>query len=153
MQLVMSFVGALGFALFFDVRPRHILPASIGGLITFAVYWVMLQLMGQLFLPSVIASAVAAAYAEVVARISRVPSTAFFIISVIPLVPGRGLFYSMSDAVNANWAALSTDSMNTLLTAAGIAAGICIVTACVQTWEYAKRRIARLARLNKTEQK
>lgn len=140
-QLATAFFGALGFALFFNVSPRRILPASVGGLVTWMIYWALFQIMGQIFVPCVIACIFAAAYAEVVARVNRIPTTVFFIISVIPLVPGRGLFYTMSDAVNGRWDAFAADSTATLLFAAGIAAGICIVSAGVQTWKYGQRKI------------
>lgn len=140
-QLATSFLGALGFALFFNVSIRRIPIAAIGGLLTWAIYWALFQLMGQIFVPCVIASTFAAAYAEIAARLCRIPTTVFFIIAVIPLVPGRGLFYTMSDAVNANWDRFAVDSTSTLLFAAGIAAGICIVTACVQTWKYGQRKL------------
>lgn len=143
-QLVTSFLGALGFAWFFNVNPRHIPIASVGGLLTWTVYWVLYQTMGQIFLPCIVASTFAAAYAEVIARICHVPTTVFFIISVIPLVPGRGLFYTMSAVVGADWSAFAANGSATLLFAAGIAGGLCIVTACVQTWKYGRAKVERL---------
>ena len=145
-QLVTSLVGALGFALFFNVNPRCIPAASIGGLLTWAVYWLANQAMGQIFVPSIIASTFAAAYAEVAARICRVPTTVFFIIAVIPLVPGRGLFYTMSAVVNADWASFATNGSATLQFAAAIGAGICIITAIVQTWKYGRAKLRHLRR-------
>ncbi len=145
-QLVTAFAGALGFALFFNVSAKHVLVASLGGLVTWAIYWILNQLMGQIFAPCLIASAFAAAWAEAMARFFRVPTTVFFIIAVIPLVPGRGLFYTMSDAVNANWSAFAIDSAATLYFAAGIACGICLVTAITQTVRYGRAKLKRQAR-------
>lgn len=144
-QLAMSFVGALGFALFFNSNPRHILISSVGGVLTWGIYWIFFQLMHQIFVPCFIASSFAAAYSEVVARLCNVPSTVFFIVSVIPLIPGRGLFYTMSDAVSSNWTAFAGNATSTLLYAAGIAAGICVVAAYVQTWKYVRFRLRRIA--------
>lgn len=141
-QACSSFLGALGFALFFNVRLRRILPAAVGGLITWLLYWVLFQLMGQIFAPCVIACIFAATYADVIARVKQVPTAVLFIISVIPLVPGRSLFYMMSGAVNGNWDAFALDSATTFLFVAGIAAGICIESAVVQTWKYGRRRLA-----------
>lgn len=143
-QLMTSFVGALGFALFFNVNPRHIPVASVGGLLTWAVYWLLNQALGQIFVPCIVASTFAAAYAELVARACRVPATVFFIIAVIPLVPGRGLFYTMSAVVNADWTAFAAQGSATLQFAAAIACGICIVTAFVQTWKYGRAKLRRL---------
>lgn len=145
-QLITSFAGALGFALFFNVNPRYIPAASVGGLLTWALYWALFQVVGQIFVPCIAASTFAAAFAEVLGRRCRVPSTAFFIIAVIPLVPGRGLFYTMSGLVNADWASAAANGTSTFLFAAGIACGICIVTACVQTWRYGRAKLARLRR-------
>lgn len=143
-QLITSFLGALGFALFFDVNPRRIPVASLGSLLTWAIYWALYQVTGHIFVPCIIASTFAAAYAEIAARACRVPTTVFFIIAVIPLVPGRGLFYTMSAVVNADWASFALNGSATLQFAAGIAGGICIVTACVQTWKYGRAKLARL---------
>lgn len=140
-QLICAFTGAVGFALFFNVNARHVLLASLGGLVTWAIYWTLNQVMGQIFAPCLIASTFAAAWAEIMARIFRMPTTAFFIIAVIPLVPGRGLFYTMSDAVNANWSAFATDSATTLFFVAGIACGICLVTAFTQTVRYGRAKL------------
>ena len=145
-QLVTAFAGALGFALFFNMNPRFIPAASVAGFLTWALYWMLYQVMGQIFVPCIVASTFAAAFAEVMARTGRVPATAFFIIAVIPLVPGRGLFYTMSGAVNMDWASFAANGSATFLFAAGIACGICIVTACVQTWKYGRAKLAHLQR-------
>lgn len=143
-QLSTAFVGAFGFALFFNVNLRYVLPASLGGLITWIIYWVLHKVMSAIFLPSVIASIFAAIFAEFSARKTHVPTATFFIISIIPLVPGRGLFYTMSAAVNADWTGVTSYAIPTLQFVAGIAIGICVVTAAVQTWQYAKRRMQRI---------
>ncbi len=144
MQLAMAFVGAVGFSLFFNVSPRYILPASLGGLVTWVIYWALNAMLKSLFIPSMIASIFAAIYAELAAKRYHVPTATFFIIAIIPLVPGRGLFYTMSAAVNADWVDMSAQAIPTLQLIAGIAIGICIVTAAVQTWVYAKERMVRI---------
>jgi uncharacterized membrane protein YjjB (DUF3815 family) len=57
----------------------------------------------------------------------------FFIISVIPLVPGRGLYYTMLGVVQQNVAAIGEYGTPTLQTALGIAIGLIMVWAFVQT--------------------
>lgn len=150
LQLAMSFVGALGFALFFNVSPRYIFPASVGGLFTWLVYWLLNAAFGGVFLPCLVASTFAAVFAEVAARICKVPTSVFFIIAVIPLVPGRGLFYTMSTVVSADWASCGQYAISTLQFAAGIALGICLVTAAFQTGKFVKRRLRRATEKDKT---
>ncbi len=144
LKISMAFVGAMGFALFFNVSKNQILCASIGGLLTWIIYWLLNSTSGALFVPCVIASTFAGTYSEICARIFKVPSTVFFIISVIPLVPGRSLFYTMSYMVNQNWSECLINAQNTLLVAAGIAFGILLVTAVFQTYVFAKRKMKRL---------
>ena len=138
-------IAALGFALFFNVKPRHILVATLGGVLTWALFSVVQSQLGGTFVPCVIASTFAAVYSEVFARGFRVPNAVFFIIAVIPLVPGRALYYTMYNAVNGDAATCASFATMTLLYAAGIAVGICLIAAIVQTWEIWSERHERAA--------
>ena len=98
-QLAMAFVGSLGFCMMFRLRAGLLVPASLGGLFCWAVYLTGAQYVEGIFLPSFIASAFAATYAEVLARKLKAPATLFLIPAVVPLVPGSGLYYTISYAV------------------------------------------------------
>ena len=130
-------VAALGFALFFNVRPKHVPIATLGGLLTWLLFYILQQFLSNvtIFLPCIIASAFAAVYSEVFAKALKVPSAIFFIIAVIPLIPGRALYFTMYNAVSGDASACASYALMTLMYAAGIAAGICIIAAIVQTWE------------------
>ena len=138
-------IAALGFALFFNVKPKHVLVATLGGVLTWALFSVVQSHLGGTFVPCVIASTFAAVYSEAFARGFRVPNAVFFIIAVIPLVPGRALYYTMYNAVNGDAATCASFAIMTLLYAAGIAVGICLIAAIVQTWEIWSERHARAA--------
>lgn len=137
-MLPITFVGSLGFALFFNAKNKHLLITAVGGLVTWIIYYIADSMLGGVFVPCLIASTFAAIYAEVVSRKLKVPNSAFFIIAVIPLVPGRGLFYTMNYAVSGDLAQCLQSGLNTLLFAAGIAVGICIIAAIVQIWDNLK---------------
>lgn len=146
-MLLVTLIAALGFALFFNVNKRHIASAVLGGMITWAIYYALSQVIDGVFIPCMVASIFAAVYAEALARITHTPVAVFFIISVIPLVPGRGLYYTMYNAVSGNISECLDYGHATILFAAGIAVGICIVTAVVQTWDmWAADKAKRLAR-------
>lgn len=132
-------VCALGFALFFDVRKRYIAMATLGGLLTWIIFYVFNTYAFGIFVSCLIASVFAAVWAEILARRHKVPSAVFFIIAVIPLVPGRGLYYTMYSAVNIDWSACGSYAISTLMYVAGIAVGICLVAAVVQTWDMWRR--------------
>lgn len=134
-MLPITFASTLGFALFFNVRRRHLLIAAVGGLVTWIIYYISSDLIHGVFVPCVIASTFAAIYAEALSRKFKVPNAVFFIIAVISLVPGRGLYYTMSNAVNGDISTCASYGISTLLFAAGIAVGICLIAAVVQTWD------------------
>lgn len=139
-KIVVTFIAVLGFALFFNVRKERIAYATIGGVITWLIFFFLHKEISSLFASTLIASMFAAVYAEVLARVFKTPATVFFITAVIPLVPGRGLYYTMLYAVSTNWDQCGAFALSTFEVAAGIALGICTITALVQTWGSCKRR-------------
>lgn len=148
LMIVVTGAAALGFALFFNVDKRHVLVATLGGVLTWAIDYLLMMHIEGIFIPCVIASVFAAIYAEVLARVTRTPSVVFFIIAVIPLVPGRGLYYTMYNAVSGNAEACLEFGEMTMFYAAGIAVGICVVTAVVQIWNlWAADKARRLAKM------
>lgn len=76
-QLLTSFTGSLGFCLVFHLRRRYLLPASLGGVLTCGVYLAAASALDGILLPTLIASAFAALYAEVLAWLLR-PYAAVF---------------------------------------------------------------------------
>lgn len=153
-MLLVTCIAALGFALFFNVNKRHIASATLGGVLTWAIDYLLMSNLGGVFIPCLIASAFAAIYAEALARITKTPVAVFFIISVIPLIPGRVLYYTMYNAVSGNISDCLQFATTTMLYAAGIAVGMCLVTAVVQTWDsWVVGKAKRLARLVRKQAK
>ncbi|MBQ3551499.1 MAG: threonine/serine exporter family protein [Clostridia bacterium] len=125
-QLVTALLGSLGFALLFQLRKGLLAAASIGGLINWAVYLLVYELLGGAFIPCFVAAAVAVVYCEVSARVLKAPVTLFLVPSVVPSVPGSALFYTMSGIVRRDWAAAKDFGLKTAEFTLGIAAGICL---------------------------
>ena len=59
-MLLVTLVASLGFALFFNVNKRRIIPATLGGVFTWAIYYVLSLYIEGIFIPVVIASIFAA---------------------------------------------------------------------------------------------
>ena len=136
LQTAMAFVGSLGFAMIFHLRRGWLAVASLGGMLSWVVYLGVSVGAGVegIFLPTLVASAFAALYAELCARAVKAPSLLFVIPAVVPLIPGAALYYTMSFAVVADWATCGTYGLRTLWFALGIAAGMCITWAVEATW-------------------
>lgn len=129
-RLLTSFTGALGFCLVFHLRRRYLLPASLGGSLTCGVYLLAAAVWGGILVPSLIATAFAAVYAEFLAWRMRAPATLFLIPALlIPLVPGRTLYYAMYYAVRQEMALAADYGRQTALYTLGIALGGSLVWA------------------------
>ena len=128
-QIVTAFLGSLGFALLFGLRRRFVLPAALGGMLTWGVYLLLSCLVASAFLACLVASACAVLYAELLARLLHSPATVFVIPAVIPLVPGGSLYYAMSCVVQKDFAAAREYGMTTLEFSLAIAAGMSFVLA------------------------
>ena len=123
-QLIAAFFGSLGFALIFGLRPRHLLPASLGGVLTWGIYLLVHAVFPRLFLANLIASVAAVGYSELLAHLRKSPATLFLVPAIIPLVPGGSLYEAMRCTVQGDLPAARTYGHNTLICALAIAAGI-----------------------------
>lgn len=129
MQLLTAFFGSLGFAMLFGLRKELLFVASLGGLCSWGIYLACLQGTESLFASCLIAASFAAFYAEVLARIKKAPTTLFLVPSVVPLIPGSCLYYTMSYAVQGMWEKSREYGSLTVQYALAIAAGISLVLA------------------------
>ena len=128
MQIIMGFLGSLGFSVLFHIRGRRLVIASLGGLISWTVFLLLANLVPGESARYFLASAAVTVYAEVFARVIKTPTTTFLVPSLIPLIPGGSLYYTMNYALNEQWAAFGAKALYTLELAAALALGIIAVT-------------------------
>ena len=131
-QLAAALCGSFGFALLFNHKGRNIAVATLGGVLTWGVYLLCESFSENLFLLNLLAAAFAAAYSEAMARVCKTPATAFLMTSIIPLVPGGSLYYTLLYVISKEEEAAQLYGVNTLLTATGIAVGLVLVSAAVR---------------------
>lgn len=130
-QLLAAVLGTVGFAAMFCVRPKYIPVAVLGGGLTYGAYVLFDGLVATEFLSALLAAIFAALFGELCARILRAPTVLFVTPFTISIVPGGGLYYSMSALLSGNSASLSSSFSSTLLISAGLAAGTMLVTILV----------------------
>lgn len=129
-QLISGTVGSLGFSLIFNVGKKHLIPAALGGLLSWGVYLICNRLFDlDMLMSTVLASACSQIYAEILARVFKTPTTVFFIPAVVPLIPGGTLYNTMYSAVFQDWANFRVYGVNTLLTTLGISIGLSFISA------------------------
>lgn len=138
-QLITGMLGSLGFALLFGLKKQYLIAAALGGLLNWGLYLIGMHWWNTIFFAGLLASAFSALYSEIMARVKKAPATLFFITSVIPLIPGRALYYTCSNAVMRDWIAAKAYANVTLQYALSIAAGACIVWGITLTAENIKK--------------
>ena len=127
-QLITAFVSSGCYALMLGMkRPKRILTAGIGGFLGWGAYILMMQLVPNDFGACFIAAAIGALYAQIMARVMRAPAMIFLVPAVIPLVPGRALFYTFSSFMHGADDLVYSWGMTTLLEALAIALGMVVV--------------------------
>lgn len=139
-QILSAAVGTLGFAFVFNIRGKKVFFAAFGG----CLGWVLFLMLG-LFLESeivrcLIVSAAVSLYAEMMARILKTPATLFSVVCLVPLVPGSGLYYTMTNALSGNLEGFVEKGAGTLALAAALSLGVVIVNTA---FVYAKRHFVR----------
>lgn len=130
-QLITAFLGSLGFAMFFNVNKKHIIHGSVGGLLGWAVYIVCIRYNMSIFSASVITALLCSAYSEISARLFKAPAIIFYIPSIVPLIPGSSLYYTVSNAVSGDTGLFLRYGLNTVQYVFGIVVGITIVSTII----------------------
>lgn len=129
-QVLTGFIGTLGFAFLFNIRGRRMAAAAIGGLISWALLCVLNNFVESEAVNYFVVALVMSFYAEIMARIMKTPTTTFVTTTLIPLIPGGSLYYTMAYAFSGNLESFVQKAIDTLQLASALALGI-IVSAMV----------------------
>ena len=141
LQVLMGYLGSLGFNILFNIRGRKLLIASLGGAISWGVYLLLEPVLPGEPIRFFLSAAAVTVYGEVFARLEKTPTTTFLVPSVIPLIPGGSLYYTMNYALNKQWAEFSQRGFYTLQLALALAVGIIAVTTLVRLLNLGIRKL------------
>ena len=127
-EIVMAFLGALGYSTIYNVKGDRLAACGLGG----GLSWIAYLFAGTFTVndPSryLFATIVVTFYAEKMAKYKKAPATIFLVSAIMPLVPGGSLYRSLSYAVDQKWHEFSMTGMNTLVIALAIAVGMLVTT-------------------------
>ena len=129
LQILAGFAGSFGFALLFNIRGKRLWAAALGGLLS----WTFFLLLGRV-IPSdpvnyFIVALLLSFYAEIMARVLKTPTTTFITTSLVPLIPGGSLYYTMASAFESNMGRFLEKGIATLQMASALALGIIVAAA------------------------
>ena len=116
-----ALIGSFAFAVMFKVSRRNIAYATLAGLVTYIVYYIVEFFSEGAAFPAAFVSTMATALlAEIFSRTNKSPTIVFLIPGVIPTVPGGSLYKAMRSLLLHDFA----DSLSSLFVALQIGLGI-----------------------------
>ena len=127
-------VGCAGFTILFNIHDKGSLLCILGGVLTWAVYALMTDLCASELMGFFWGSVFASFYSEIMARIRKCPAIAYLVVSIFPLIPGAGVYYTMLSAVQGDMTAFAQKGMYTAATAGLMAVGILLVSTVFRLW-------------------
>ena len=131
-QIAAGLIGSLCFGILFNMRGKRLIAAAVGGLLSWGLFVVNSHFILNEPINYFIVAAVVSLYSEIMARILKTPAAPIVTTSLIPLIPGGSLYYTMSSAFESNFTMFLEKAVSTLKLACALALGIIVVTAISQ---------------------
>lgn len=137
-QSIGCVIGCFGFSIVFNVHGPGGLICVLGGVLTWIVYALCIDIglgeIGAYFWGAVFASA----FSEISARIRKYPAISYLVISIFPLIPGSGVYYTMEHAVQGEMDLFISRGITTIGIAGMMAVGILLISTSVRLWSQRK---------------
>lgn len=133
-----SLAGCIGFSILFNIHGPGGILCALGGVLTWVVYDQVFRFSGSEMVAYFLGSFLASAYAETMARIRKYPAISYLVVSLFPLIPGAGIYFTMNYAVHGEMEQFAAQGMHTAAIAGVIAVGVLLVTTIVRlcyTWK------------------
>ena len=127
-QAAAVFVGCSGFCVLFNVHGRGMVLCVAGGAAAWMVYLLCGALGCDVYAANLFAAVAAALYAEVMARVRKCPAMPYLVIATLPMLPGAGVYYTMSLGLEGEMMAAVAKGLETMGIAGSLAVGILLVS-------------------------
>ena len=127
-QCVVCCLACIGFAILFNVHDLGLPLSALGATLTWAVYLIAMEATGNLYVANFWAAGAATAYSEIVARIRKCPASSYLVVSLFPLLPGAGIYYTMGYALEGSVNQAVHKGLETAAVAGVMAVGILLVS-------------------------
>ncbi len=141
-ECIAGFVACFGFCFLFNIYGHGCLLCALGGALTWGAFCITEQLGGSALMCNFIGALFAAAYAEIMARIRKYPAISYLVISLLPLFPGAGIYYTTNYLVSGDLSNFAAQGRSTIAIAGVLAVGILMVstiTRLMNVWRQHKR--------------
>lgn len=132
LQAVASFLGCIGFSILFNIHGPGGLLCALGGMFAWLIYLIALRYTGNDLTAYFTSTLFAAVYSEIMARIRKYPAISYLVVSIFPLIPGAGVYYTMNHAVQGQMDAFAQTGLHTGAIAGIMAAAILLGSTTVR---------------------
>ena len=96
----------------------------LGGALSWGIYCITVELGGSELMAYFWSSLFASFYSEIMARIRKFPAISYLVVSLFPMIPGAGVYYTMMYAVQGEMEQFASRGMFTAAIAGIMAVGI-----------------------------
>lgn len=134
------FIACIGFSLLFNIHGFGMTLCALGGVLSWAIYLLVMELGGDDIAAYFWATLAASVYSEIMARIRKYPAISYLVVSIFPLIPGAGVYYTMNHAIQGRMDAFASQGMHTAAIAGVIAVGILLVSTVFRIYAQRKRK-------------
>lgn len=132
LELIACFYASIGFSILFNIHGPGALVCATGATLTWLTYRLSLYIGIDSTTANLIGAMVASTFSEITARIRKFPAITYLVISLFPLIPGAGVYYSVNYAVRGDITNFTSTLGNTGSIAGAMAVGILLVSTVVR---------------------
>lgn len=125
--LITAMIASSAYGMVFDLKGSPLFFGALGGGIGWVAYKLLLLRFNYAF-AFFVAAVIVAVYAEVMARIRKMPASVFILVGMLPLVPGEGIYLTMKALVDGNTVAFMNEGRHTFAVAGALSLGILLVS-------------------------
>ena len=123
-QFVFAMIATIAFALLFCAPKKELVFCGLSGALGWIVYYILIQLNGNVVLASLVATFILAVFSRTMAVVRRNPATVYLLCGIFPLVPGAGIYYTAYYLITNESALFSAKGLETFEIALAIVFGI-----------------------------
>ncbi|MDO4281550.1 MAG: threonine/serine exporter family protein [Peptococcaceae bacterium] len=139
MSYFAAFFASFFFAILYNVRGRLLIYSSLCGVLG---WWIYNLLEGHhLVMQFLVPTMAMCLYAEFIARRCRAPVMVITTVGILPIVPGKGVYYTIDSLLNSQMDAFYMYGINTLLSAGAMAFGLVTMSSLVRLLKMFKRKV------------
>lgn len=133
-HIVFSYLAAVGFAVFLNAPKKTLYISGAIGMISWIIYVLLMRIGFDMMICNFIAASVAALLCEILARKMKKPTILFLVPGIITLIPGLGLYNTMSYVIAGDFQQSFTTGANVLFASGAIALGVIVVSSLFRTY-------------------